>query len=47
MMLIRVLRVVLPIALGGTFGLRGCVAWVLCASVDITAGINSSGLYLS
>jgi hypothetical protein len=31
----------------GTFGLEGCVAWVLCASVSVTAGVNSSGFYLS
>jgi hypothetical protein len=27
--------------------LQGCVLWVLCASVSITAGINSSGFYAS
>jgi len=41
------LRGPLPTYFEGTFGLQGCVAWVLCASVSITAGINSSGLYLS
>jgi hypothetical protein len=40
------LRGPLPTYFEGTFGLRGCVAWVLCASVSITAGINSSGFYL-
>jgi hypothetical protein len=41
------LRGPVPTYLEGTFGLRGCVAWVLCASVSVTAGINSSGFYLS
>jgi len=41
------LRGPVPTYFEGTFGLRGCVAWVLCASVSITAGINSSGLYLT
>lgn len=41
------LRGPVPTYFEGTFGLRGCVAWVLCASVSITAGINSSGLYLN
>ena len=30
----------------GTLGLRGCVLWVLCASVTVTAGVNSGGFYL-
>ena len=41
------LRGPVPTYFEGTFGLQGCVAWVLCASVSITAGINSSGFYLS
>jgi hypothetical protein len=41
------LRGPVPTYFEGTFGLRGCVAWVLCASVDVTAGVNSSGFYLS
>ncbi len=41
------LRGPVPTYFEGTFGLRGCVAWVLCASVDVTAGINTSGFYLS
>jgi hypothetical protein len=41
------LRGPVPTYFEGTFGLRGCVAWVLCASVSVTAGINSSGFYLS
>ena len=41
------LRGPVPTYFEGTFGLRGCVLWVLCASVDVTAGINSSGFYLS
>ena len=40
------LRGPLPVYFEGTFGLEGCVAWVLCASVDVTAGINDSGLYM-
>lgn len=40
------LRGPIPTYFEGTFGLQGCVAWVLCASVDITGGINSSGFYL-
>jgi hypothetical protein len=40
------LRGPVPTYFEGTFGLRGCVAWVLCASVNITAGVNSSGFYL-
>ncbi|MGB9376481.1 MAG: hypothetical protein WCB04_03105 [Mycobacteriales bacterium] len=41
------LRGPIPTYFEGTFGLRGCVAWVLCASVNVTAGINSSGFYLA
>lgn len=41
------LRGPVPTYFEGTFGLRGCVGWVLCASTDITAGINSSGFYVS
>ena len=41
------LRGPIPTYFEGTFGLRGCVAWVLCASVSVTAGINSAGFYLS
>ncbi len=32
-----------PVWFEGTFGLRGCVLWVICGEIDITAGINSSG----
>ncbi len=31
----------------GTFGLQGCVLWVICASIDVTAGFNGSGFYLT
>jgi hypothetical protein len=41
------LRGPLPTYFEGTFGLEGCAVWVLCASVSVTAGINSSGFYLS
>ena len=40
------LRGPVPTYFEGTFGLQGCVAWVVCASVDITGGINSTGFYL-
>jgi len=30
----------------GTFGLRGCVLWVICGEIEITAGINSDGIYI-
>jgi len=30
----------------GSFGLEGCVLWVICASVDVTAGFDSDGLYM-
>jgi hypothetical protein len=33
----------IPLYFEGTFGLRGCVAWVLCASVDVTARVSSNG----
>ncbi|NQX13465.1 hypothetical protein HQQ80_17700 [Microbacteriaceae bacterium VKM Ac-2855] len=36
-----------PLYFEGTFGLRGCVAWVLCASVDISARYSDSGFELS
>jgi hypothetical protein len=29
----------------GSLGLRGCVLWVLCASVSVTAGISSRGKF--
>lgn len=41
------LRGPLPTYFEGTFGLRGCVLWVLCASVSVTAGVNESGFHLS
>lgn len=41
------LRGPLPTYFEGTFGLRGCVLWALCASVSVTAGVNQSGFYLS
>jgi hypothetical protein len=41
------LRGPVPTYFEGTFGLRGCVAWVLCASTSLTAGVNDSGFYLS
>jgi len=41
------LRGPVPTYFEGAFSLQGCVAWVLCASTSVTAGINSSGFYLS
>jgi hypothetical protein len=41
------LRGPVPTYFEGTFGLKGCVLWVLCASVSVTAGINSSGFYFA
>ncbi|MBN2356380.1 hypothetical protein JXO59_09720, partial [candidate division KSB1 bacterium] len=36
-----------PLYFEGQFGLRGCVLWVLCASVNVTAGLSpSDGFYL-
>jgi hypothetical protein len=36
-----------PFSFQGTFGLEGCVVWVVCGSVDVTAGLNSSeGLFV-
>ena len=40
------LRGPLPPYFEGTFGLRGCVAWVLCASTSITARLSDDGLEL-
>jgi len=35
-----------PITFEGRFGLEGCVLWVLCASVEVTAGLGPSGFYI-
>jgi hypothetical protein len=35
-----------PVSFEGTIELEGCMAWVICASVDVTAGLNSSGFYV-
>lgn len=40
------LRGPIPIYFEGSFGLKGCVLWVICASIDVTAGFNSDGFYL-
>jgi hypothetical protein len=41
------LRGPVPLYFEGTFGLEGCVLWVLCASVDVTAGISpDDGFYI-
>jgi hypothetical protein len=33
----------LPPYFEGTFGMRGCVAWVLCASTQVTARVSDNG----
>lgn len=40
------LRGPVPPYFEGTFGLRGCVAWVLCGSVSITARLSDNGFEL-
>jgi len=36
-----------PTGFEGTFGLRGCVLWVICGEIEITAGMNSNrGFYI-
>ena len=40
------LRGPVPRYFEGTFGLRGCVAWVLCGSVSITARLSDNWLQL-
>jgi len=36
-----------PMGFEGTFGLRGCVLWVICGEIEITAGMNSvRGFYI-
>ncbi len=30
----------------GSFGVRGCVLWVICSSVTVTAGFNDGGFYV-
>lgn len=35
-----------PFYFEGSFGLEGCVLWVICASVDATAGFDSDGFYI-
>jgi hypothetical protein len=41
------LRGPVPLYFEGKFGLEGCVLWVFCGSVEITAGLDSSGFYLN
>lgn len=41
------LRGPVPTYFEGSFGLEGCVLWVLCASVNVTAGFNSDGFYVT
>jgi hypothetical protein len=40
------LRGPLPVFFDGTVGLEGCVAWVICASTELNAGLDSTGFYL-
>ncbi len=40
------LRGPVPLYFEGSLGLEGCIAWVLCASIEVTAGFNSDGFYL-
>jgi hypothetical protein len=35
-----------PVYFDGTIGLEGCVAWVICGSVTLNAGLDSTGFYL-
>lgn len=37
----------IPLYFEGTFGLSGCVAWVLCASITLAARYTADGLELS
>ena len=41
------LRGPVPLYYEGSLGLEGCVLWVLCASVELTVGLNSEGFYVS
>lgn len=41
------LRGPVPVYYEGQLGLEGCVLWVLCASVDLTVGVNSGGFYVA
>ena len=41
------LRGPFPLFFEGEFGLKGCVLWVICASVSVTAGLNDNGFYLN
>lgn len=40
------LMVGIPLYFEGSFGLEGCVVWVVCASIEVTAGLGSDGFYL-
>jgi hypothetical protein len=40
------LRLPAPFYFEGEFGLEGCVLWVICASIDVTAGFDSGGFYI-
>ena len=41
------LRGPVPVYFEGSIGLEGCVLWVLCASIELTVGLNSEGFYVS
>ncbi len=36
-----------PFYFEGSFGVRGCVLWVICSSVTVTAGFNDGGFYVN
>ena len=40
------LRGPVPFYFEGEFGLEGCVLWVICASIEVTAGFDSGGFYI-
>lgn len=40
------LRLLAPFYFEGEFGLEGCVLWVICASIDVTAGFDREGFYI-
>jgi len=40
------LRLPAPFYFEGEFGLEGCVLWVICASIEVTAGFDNEGFYI-
>ncbi len=41
------LRGPVPVWFEGTLGLKGCILWVLCASVELGVGVDSGGFHVS